>query len=93
MDTEDRGMTPGFEVTETFHVDSQPGTAVVGRLLGGAIARHGDVLVDGTFRARIENVGILGTVDGAPRVQLVVDIPAGGDLQPGQLLAIESPTY
>jgi hypothetical protein len=82
-------MTSGFEVTETIAVDNRPGASVIGRLLGGAVARHGDVLVDGGFRARIESVGILG----ADRVQLVLDVAEAHELQAGQLLAIETPSY
>ena len=81
-------MTPGFEVAEVFPNGNRPGTSIVGRLLDGAVARHGDVLVDGDLRAPIENVGILGD-----RVQLVVEVPEGHELQPGQLLVIESPSY
>ena len=82
-------MTSGFEVTDTIAVANRPGASVVGRLLGGAVARHGDVLVDGDFRARIESVGFLGD----QRVQLVLDVPEAHELQPGQILAIETPSY
>ncbi len=82
-------MTSGFEVTDTIAVESRPGASVVGRLIGGAVARHGDVLVDGGFRARIESVGFLGD----DRIQLVLDVPDAHELQPGQILAIETPSY
>lgn len=82
-------MTSGFEVTDTIAVENRPGASVVGRLVGGARARHGDVLVDGGFRARIESVGILGD----HRVQLVLDVSEAHELQPGQILAIEAPSY
>ena len=86
-------MTAGFEVAETFRIDNRPRAHVVGRLVGGAVARHGDSLVDGDFRARIESVGVLQTAQGDHRLQLVIDIPEGHELQPGQVLAIESPAY